>query len=57
MPVKISQKGVVHHAYQVFEVDVFACPRCGATMRIFIAIDAPDAIRKILARLGLPTSP
>jgi len=42
---------------RVFEFDVLACPRCGATMRILAAIDAPDAIRKILACLGLPTSP
>lgn len=40
---------------RVFELDVLACPRCGAKMRILAAIDAPDAIRKILSCLGLPT--
>jgi len=40
---------------RVFEFDVLACPRCGAKMRILAAIDAPDAIRKILSCLGLPT--
>lgn len=39
---------------RVFEFDVLACPRCGAKMRILAAIDAPDAIRKILSCLGLP---
>jgi hypothetical protein len=40
---------------RVFEFDVLVCPRCGARMRILAAINAPDAIRKILACLGLPT--
>ena len=40
---------------RVFEFDVLACPRCGAKMRILAAIDAPDAIRKILSCLGVPT--
>ncbi len=40
---------------RVFEVDVLACPRCGAKMRILAAIHAPDAIRRILACLVLPT--
>ncbi len=40
---------------RVFELDVLACPRCGAQMRIISAIDTPDAIQKILACLGLPT--
>jgi hypothetical protein len=39
---------------RVFELDVLACPRCGARMRILCAINPPDAIRKILAYLGLP---
>ncbi len=39
---------------RVFEFDVLTCPRCGAQMRILAAIDAPDAIQKILACLGLP---
>ena len=38
---------------RVLEFDVFACPRCGAKMRILAAIDVPDTIRQILACLGL----
>jgi len=40
---------------RVFGFDVLACPRCGARMRILAAINPPDAIRKILGCLGLPT--
>jgi hypothetical protein len=40
---------------RAFEFDVLACPRCGVKMRILAAIEAPDAIRKILSCLGLPT--
>jgi hypothetical protein len=40
---------------RVFELDVLACPRFGARMRILAAINPPEAIRKILACLGLPT--
>jgi hypothetical protein len=40
---------------RVLELDVLACPRCGGRMRIVAAINPPDAIRRILACLGLPT--
>jgi hypothetical protein len=40
---------------RVFEFDVLACPRCGARMRILAAIHAPEAIRRILVCLSLPT--
>jgi len=40
---------------RVLELDVLACPRCGGRMRIVAASNPPDAIRKILACLGLPT--
>ena len=40
---------------RIFQIDVLACPRCGAKRRILAAIDAPEAIRKILSFLGLPT--
>jgi hypothetical protein len=40
---------------RVLKLDVLACPRCGGRMRIVAAINPPDAIRKILAHLGLPT--
>ncbi|NWG13055.1 MAG: transposase [Acidobacteria bacterium] len=39
---------------RVFGLDVLACPRCGARMRILAAINPPAAIEKILACLGLP---
>jgi hypothetical protein len=42
---------------RVFEVDVLKCVRCGGRMRMLAAIDTPDAIRKILSCLGLPTRP
>jgi len=40
---------------RVFGFDVLACPRCGARMRILAAINPPEAIRKILLCLGLPS--
>jgi hypothetical protein len=40
-----------------FEVEVLKCPRCGERMRILAAINPPDAIRKILDCLGLPSRP
>ena len=42
---------------RVFEVDVLECPDCGCRMRILCAINPPDAIRKILDCLGLPSRP
>jgi len=42
---------------RVFEVDVLECPECGGRMRILCAINPPDAIRKILDCLGLPSRP
>ena len=42
---------------RVFELDVLACTRCGARMRILAAIDSPDVIRRILSCMGLPTRP
>ncbi len=40
---------------RVFEIDVLECPRCGGRMRILCAINPPDAMRKILECLGLPS--
>jgi hypothetical protein len=40
---------------RVFEVDVLICPSCGSKMRLLCAIHPPDAIRKILTCLGLPS--
>ena len=42
---------------RVFETDVFKCPDCGGSMRIMAAILAPEAARKILECLGLPSRP
>jgi hypothetical protein len=42
---------------RIFSVDILACPRCGGRMRIIAAINPPDAIRKILHCLGLPSRP
>jgi hypothetical protein len=40
---------------RVFSADVLACDRCGGRMRILAAIHPPEAIRKILDCLGLPS--
>ena len=42
---------------RVFEIDVLECPRCGSRMRILCAVNPPEAIRKILDCLGLPSRP
>jgi hypothetical protein len=42
---------------RVFSVDVLECDRCGGRMRILAAIHPPEAIRKILECLGLPSRP
>ena len=40
---------------RVFLVDVLQCERCGGQMKILAAIHPPDATRKILECLGLPS--
>jgi hypothetical protein len=42
---------------RVWGFDVLRCDRCGSRMRILCAINAPEAIRKILDCLGLPSKP
>jgi hypothetical protein len=42
---------------RIFSIDILACPRCGGRMRILAAINPPDAIKKILNCLGLPSRP
>ena len=42
---------------RVFSVDVLTCPCCGARMRLVAASHPPEAIRKILECLGLPSRP
>jgi hypothetical protein len=39
---------------RVWAIDVLACPRCQAPMQRIAWITRPDAIRKILASVGLP---
>ncbi|HYR84871.1 MAG TPA: hypothetical protein VE422_12395 [Terriglobia bacterium] len=40
---------------RVFELDVLECPRCLGRMKIVAALHSPDAIRKILDCLALPS--
>jgi hypothetical protein len=40
---------------RVWELDVLECPRCRGRMKIVAAIHPPDATRKILECLGLPS--
>ena len=42
---------------RVFAVDVLKCDKCGGRMRILCAVNPPDAIRKILDCLRLPSRP
>jgi hypothetical protein len=42
---------------RVFEFDVLACEHCGGRLRILAAIQTPEAIRKILDWLRLPSKP
>ena len=40
---------------RVWALDVLECPRCLGQMKVVAAIHSPDAIRKILECLGLPS--
>jgi hypothetical protein len=42
---------------RTFGVDSLACPTCSGRMTVLSTIPEPDVVRKILAHLGLPTSP
>jgi len=42
---------------RAFAVDVLACLVCGGQLHFIATIESPDAIRRILAHLGLPISP
>ena len=37
---------------RAFDVDVLAGPRCGGRLRLIATVDAPDAIRAILAAVA-----
>jgi hypothetical protein len=38
-------------------VDVLECPKCRGRLRAMAVITEPEPVRRILARLGLPTEP
>ena len=40
---------------RVWALDVLECPRCQSRMRILAVIHPPEATRKILECLGLPS--
>jgi hypothetical protein len=40
---------------RVFMTDALTCPKCQGRMKILAAITRPDAIRKILDHLGMPS--
>jgi hypothetical protein len=42
---------------RIFSVDSLKCERCGGRMRILCVIHPPEAIRKILDCLGIPSKP
>jgi Putative transposase/Transposase zinc-binding domain len=42
---------------RVLSVDVLECPRCGGRPRILCVVHPPEAIRKILECLGIPSRP
>jgi hypothetical protein len=39
---------------RAFELDVLACPRCHARLRLIVCITEPAIIRRVLRHLGLP---
>ena len=41
--------------HRVFAVDVLECPHCHGRLRIIAALHSPEAMRKILECLGLPS--
>ncbi len=41
---------------KTFDLDVFACVRCGGRRRVLADVTAPGGVRAILEHLGLPTS-
>ena len=50
-----------HHRWadlmrRAFAVEVLACRRCEGRLRFLATIESPEAIRRILTHLGLPTT-
>ncbi len=42
---------------RIYSADVLVCGRCQGKMRVLAVIDEAEAVRKILAHLGLPAVP
>jgi hypothetical protein len=42
---------------RVFEIDALVCGHCGGRRKLIALVTRPDAIRAILAHLGLPLAP
>ncbi|WP_395811866.1 ATP-dependent helicase HrpA [Archangium minus] len=42
---------------RTFDLDVFACVRCGGRRRVLAYVTAPSGVRCILEHLGLSTRP
>src|SRR5439155_18782541 len=42
---------------RVFELDILICAQCGGPARVIATIHPPEATRKILECLGLPSRP
>ena len=40
---------------RAFAVDGLACRRCDGRLRLIATLESPEAIRRILTNLGLPT--
>ena len=40
---------------RVFQMDVMTCDACGGPMKVIAALTEPDAIRKYLDHVGLPS--
>jgi hypothetical protein len=45
----------VQYEKRSFLTDALTCPKCNGRMKILAVITEPDAIRKILDHLGLPS--
>jgi hypothetical protein len=42
---------------RVFDLDVLACPRCGARLRVIATVHDPAAVQAILAHRGPSLGP
>lgn len=49
--------GDLQYETRSFAVDVLKCTRCDGRMRVLAVVDTPEAVRKILDHLGLPSVP